>query len=157
VATPGRLLDLVDAGALNLGSVECVVLDEADKMLNLGFAPQLDRLRSMLLPPAAPDSGGGGGEEGPRKKKRKGQAEGAGAGAADGAARRRRPQVLLFTATMPREVEVTAGAWLAAGAARVRSAPSAESISKTITQVRLYDQLCATAAVICNINLWWSL
>ena len=37
VATPGRLLDLVAKNALTLGSVECLVLDEADRLLSLGF------------------------------------------------------------------------------------------------------------------------
>jgi len=49
VATPGRLLDLVDEGLLSLGEVVCVVLDEADKMLSLGFKPQLDRLLNLLI------------------------------------------------------------------------------------------------------------
>ena len=49
VATPGRLLDLVDDGFLTLGKVTCVVLDEADKMLSLGFKPQLDRLLNILV------------------------------------------------------------------------------------------------------------
>ena len=49
VATPGRLLDLVDDGLLSLGEVVCVVLDEADKMLSLGFKPQLDRLLNLLI------------------------------------------------------------------------------------------------------------
>jgi ATP-dependent RNA helicase RhlE len=38
VATPGRLLDLVESKALHLSALEVLVLDEADKMLNLGFA-----------------------------------------------------------------------------------------------------------------------
>ncbi|KAL6770357.1 hypothetical protein ACKKBG_A34630 [Auxenochlorella protothecoides x Auxenochlorella symbiontica] len=53
IATPGRLLDLVDSGALSLSSVRYLVLDEADRMLGMGFAPQLDRLRGCL-PAAAP-------------------------------------------------------------------------------------------------------
>jgi len=48
VATPGRLLDLVDHGALRLSSVKTVVLDEADRLLAVGFADELDRLRSAL-------------------------------------------------------------------------------------------------------------
>jgi ATP-dependent RNA helicase RhlE len=45
VATPGRLLDLVDHNALRLQSVARLVLDEADRLLDLGFA---DELRSIL-------------------------------------------------------------------------------------------------------------
>ena len=48
VATPGRLLDLVDANAVNLGSVETLVLDEADKMLNLGFKVEMEEIYSLL-------------------------------------------------------------------------------------------------------------
>ncbi|MRX75708.1 DEAD/DEAH box helicase [Pedobacter petrophilus] len=48
VATPGRLLDLVDSNAVHLGSIETLVLDEADKMLNLGFKDEVDRIISLL-------------------------------------------------------------------------------------------------------------
>jgi ATP-dependent RNA helicase RhlE len=48
VATPGRLLDLVDSNALRLGSVSTLVLDEADKLFDLGFADELNRILSML-------------------------------------------------------------------------------------------------------------
>jgi len=51
VATPGRLLDLVDHNALTLASVEVLVLDEADRMLDLGFSEELRRILG-LLPPA---------------------------------------------------------------------------------------------------------
>lgn len=42
VATPGRLVDLINRKAINLTEVECVVLDEADEMLNMGFKEDLD-------------------------------------------------------------------------------------------------------------------
>jgi len=48
VATPGRLLDLVDHNALNLGQVQHLVLDEADRLLDLGFAEELQRVLACL-------------------------------------------------------------------------------------------------------------
>ena len=51
VATPGRLLDLIDHNALNLGSVQMLVLDEADRLFDLGFADELGRVLALL--PAA--------------------------------------------------------------------------------------------------------
>ncbi len=44
VATPGRLLDLVDSGRLNLGRVETLVLDEADRMLDMGFIEDIETI-----------------------------------------------------------------------------------------------------------------
>ncbi len=49
VATPGRLIDLLDQKAFNLSSVEILVLDEADQMLDLGFIHALRRI-SQLVP-----------------------------------------------------------------------------------------------------------
>ena len=51
VATPGRLLDLVAKNALSLGSVAQLVLDEADRLLDIGFADELGRIVALL--PAA--------------------------------------------------------------------------------------------------------
>lgn len=48
VATPGRLLDLIDHKALDLRSVEMLVLDEADRLLDLGFAEELQRILAEL-------------------------------------------------------------------------------------------------------------
>ncbi len=48
VATPGRLLDLVAHNALHLGSVHSLVLDEADRLLDLGFADELTRVLALL-------------------------------------------------------------------------------------------------------------
>ncbi|MDB5872044.1 MAG: helicase [Ramlibacter sp.] len=50
VATPGRLLDLIEHNALRLAGVEMLVLDEADRLLDLGFAEELNRVL-WLLPP----------------------------------------------------------------------------------------------------------
>lgn len=56
VATPGRLLDLVRRGALDLSKISDVILDEADEMLNMGFSESIDEIlkeipkeRHMLL------------------------------------------------------------------------------------------------------------
>jgi len=49
VATPGRLLDLIDQKAFGLGGVEILVLDEADQMLDLGFIHALRKI-SQLVP-----------------------------------------------------------------------------------------------------------
>lgn len=48
VATPGRLLDLVDHNALKLSQVSALVLDEADRMLDLGFSDELKRILALL-------------------------------------------------------------------------------------------------------------
>ena len=48
VATPGRLLDLFGQGFINLDSVEFLVLDEADRMLDMGFMPDVYRILSNL-------------------------------------------------------------------------------------------------------------
>ena len=48
VATPGRLLDLVEHNALRLGSVAHLVLDEADRLLDLGFTEELTRVLALL-------------------------------------------------------------------------------------------------------------
>ncbi|MEY2405860.1 MAG: hypothetical protein QOG39_776, partial [Acidimicrobiaceae bacterium] len=42
VATPGRLIDLLDRKAVSLEALECVVLDEADRMADMGFLPQVE-------------------------------------------------------------------------------------------------------------------
>ncbi len=48
VATPGRLLDLIDQRALTLRDVEILVLDEADQMLDLGFIHALKRIHALV-------------------------------------------------------------------------------------------------------------
>lgn len=48
IATPGRLLDLTERQAVNLSTIEVLVLDEADRMLDMGFLPAIRRVLSML-------------------------------------------------------------------------------------------------------------
>jgi ATP-dependent RNA helicase RhlE len=68
VATPGRLLDLIETGDINFKALEVFVLDEADTMLDMGFFNDIQSIISKL----------------PKKR-----------------------QTLLFSATMPAEVEIT--------------------------------------------------
>jgi ATP-dependent RNA helicase RhlE len=48
VATPGRMLDLIERKALKLDQVEVFVVDEADRMLDMGFAPDIRKIAPML-------------------------------------------------------------------------------------------------------------
>ena len=48
IATPGRLLDLVERRAVDLSTIEVLVLDEADRMLDMGFLPAIRRVLSLL-------------------------------------------------------------------------------------------------------------
>ena len=52
VATPGRLKDLVDRGVLDFASVKFLVLDEADRMLDMGFGADIDfMVKHPTMPP----------------------------------------------------------------------------------------------------------
>ena len=73
VATPGRFIDLLEKGNASLETLEILVLDEADRMLDMGFAPQINRIVSGVTPYR---------------------------------------QTLLFSATMPPEVEALARKYL---------------------------------------------
>jgi superfamily II DNA/RNA helicase len=48
IATPGRLLDLFERGALLLSDVKLLVIDEADRMLDMGFIPDVERIVGLL-------------------------------------------------------------------------------------------------------------
>lgn len=48
VATPGRLLELVDSNSVQLSAIQTLVLDEADKLLNLGFKEELNSILALL-------------------------------------------------------------------------------------------------------------
>lgn len=73
VATPGRLIDLMERGEAELDEIETVVLDEADEMLNMGFTESIERILSAV----------------PKER-----------------------HLLLFSATMPREVATIAKRYL---------------------------------------------
>jgi ATP-dependent RNA helicase RhlE len=51
IATPGRLVDHLDRGSVSLRNVRILVLDEADRMLDMGFKPQVDRILGSLPSP----------------------------------------------------------------------------------------------------------
>ena len=48
IATPGRLIDFLDARVTNLRRVTYLVLDEADRMLDMGFEPQIRQIVSQV-------------------------------------------------------------------------------------------------------------
>lgn len=48
IATPGRLIDLLNRNLLRLDQVEYFVLDEADRMLDMGFMPQVEEIMNYL-------------------------------------------------------------------------------------------------------------
>lgn len=48
VGTPGRFIDQIERGALKLDTVQTVVLDEADEMLNMGFRPYIEKIMALL-------------------------------------------------------------------------------------------------------------
>ncbi|PWN91601.1 RNA helicase [Acaromyces ingoldii] len=50
IATPGRLIDMIEAGKTNLRRVTYLVLDEADRMLDMGFEPQIRKIVDQIRP-----------------------------------------------------------------------------------------------------------
>ncbi len=49
IATPGRLIDMLDSRVTNLRRVTYLVLDEADRMLDMGFEPQIRNIVSQVI------------------------------------------------------------------------------------------------------------
>lgn len=143
VATPGRLLDLLDSGVVAFDRTSLVVLDEADKMLSVGFEPQLQRLQALLLRArtAAAVSGQKKKQKkgGSKKHGKQGQSVGVQQAADEDVQQQEQQQqgcqVLLFSATLPQTVRQTADAWLLPDHESVSCSAGADSISRTITQV----------------------
>ncbi|MEX3011203.1 DEAD/DEAH box helicase [Hoeflea sp. TYP-13] len=100
VATPGRLLDLVDRKAVYLDSVKYLVLDEADQMLDLGFIHALRQIAKLLGTPR---------------------------------------QTLLFSATMPKQVEKLSQAYLN-DPVRVETTPPGRAADKINQSVHFVHQ-----------------
>lgn len=98
VATPGRLLDLIERKAVSLSQVKYLVLDEADQMLDLGFIVPLKKIAKMLAVPRT---------------------------------------TLLFSATMPKQINDLAGAYLN-DPVRVQVSPpgkAADKISQSVHHI----------------------
>ncbi|WP_085997584.1 DEAD/DEAH box helicase [Polymorphum gilvum] len=108
VATPGRLLDLVDRNALRLDEVGYLVLDEADQMLDLGFIHALRKIAALV----------------PKKR-----------------------QTLLFSATMPKQIEDLARAYLK-DPVRVEVAPAGRTADKVDQCVHFVAQADKTDLLI---------
>jgi ATP-dependent RNA helicase RhlE len=100
VATPGRLIDLMDRGSVDLGTVRHLVLDEADQMLDLGFIHALRKIAPRLGTPR---------------------------------------QTMLFSATMPKQMEELSRAYLA-DPVRVQVAPPGKAADKVTQSIHFLDK-----------------
>ena len=100
VATPGRLLDLLDRKAMRLDETQFLVLDEADQMLDLGFIHALRKITSLL----------------PAQR-----------------------QTMLFSATMPKQMEEIAGKYLT-NPVRVQVSPPGKTADKVTQKIHFIAQ-----------------
>ncbi|MFV0245667.1 MAG: DEAD/DEAH box helicase, partial [Qingshengfaniella sp.] len=100
VATPGRLIDLMERRAVLLGSVRYLVLDEADQMLDMGFIHALRKIAPQLGMPR---------------------------------------QTMLFSATMPKEMETLSRAYLT-DPQRVQVSPPGKAADKITQSVHFLDK-----------------
>jgi ATP-dependent RNA helicase DDX5/DBP2 len=115
VGTPGRLVAVLESGALLLRRARMLVIDEADRMLALGFAEQLESLREAL--PANERDDESLARESLTRTDKKGMGSRPGR------------QTLMFSATFPKSVRAVAKAWLAPGPAIVKIEASDKSAS----------------------------
>jgi len=100
VATPGRLIDLMDRGAVNLSKTKHLVLDEADQMLDMGFIHALRKIAPKLGTPR---------------------------------------QTMLFSATMPKQMEELSAAYLN-NPRRVQVSPPGKAADKVKQKVHFLDR-----------------
>ena len=100
VATPGRLIDLMDRGAVDLSTVRQLVLDEADQMLDMGFIHALRRIAPKLGTPR---------------------------------------QTMLFSATMPKQMEELSAAYLS-NPRRVQVSPPGKAADKITQSVHFVEK-----------------
>ena len=100
VATPGRLIDLMDRKAVDLSTVRQLVLDEADQMLDMGFIHALRRIAPQLGTPR---------------------------------------QTILFSATMPKQMEELSSAYLT-NPRRVQVSPPGKAADKITQSVHFVDK-----------------
>ncbi|MCE8006677.1 DEAD/DEAH box helicase [Aestuariivita sp.] len=108
VATPGRLIDLLDRKAVRLDQTEFLVLDEADQMLDLGFIHALRKIAPLL---------------------------------------RKERQTLLFSATMPKQMNELADTYLT-DPVRVETAPPGKPADKVTQSVHFVAQAAKTDLLI---------